>query len=165
MEQQKMNGKERNAMVYLVALDDELTKATPILKNRLRSASQNAWRDWRLAQTLVQRLACLLVDTMPDKDANWLARLVKESQLRIDIPGPLNRGDYMLVDSRDLMEISRMAAARECSICLKGRKDAKECRLHKTLEWIAPMPDSIPSLPDELYTCEYAQVDWNAKED
>lgn len=90
MEQQKMSGKERNAMVYLVALDDELTKATPILKSRLRSASQNAWRDWRLAQTLVQRLACLLVDTMPD---------------------------------------------------------------------------SIPSLPDELYTCEYAQVDWNAKED
>lgn len=71
----------------------------------------------------------------------------------------------MLVDSRDLMEISRMAAVRECSICLKGRKDAKECRLHKTLEWVAPMPDSIPALPDELYTCEYAQVDWNAKED
>ena len=121
--------------------------------------------DWRLAQTLVQRLASLLVDTMPDKDANWLARLVKESKLCIDIPGPLSRGDYMLVDSRDLMEISRMAAVRECSICLKGRKDAKECRLRKTLEWIAPMPDSIPSLPDELYTCEYAQVDWNAKED
>ena len=160
-----MSGKERNAMVYLVALDDELTKATPILKNRLRGASPNAWRDWRLAQMLVQRLACLLVDTMLDKDANWLARLVKESKLRIDIPGPLNRGDYMLVDSRDLMEISRMAAARECSICLKGRKAAKECKLRKTLEWIAPMPDSIPALPDELYTCEYAQVDWNAKED
>lgn len=29
MEQQKMSGKERNAMVYLVALDDELTKAPP----------------------------------------------------------------------------------------------------------------------------------------
>ena len=41
--QEKLTGKERTALLYLAALDDEIHKASPILRERLREASPTGW--------------------------------------------------------------------------------------------------------------------------
>lgn len=157
--QEKLTGKERTALLYLAALDDEIHKASPILRARLREASPNGWRDWRLMQTTTTRLLTKLVDTLADKDLHWLSHMLEYGQMGIALPGPLVKPDYLIVDARDMAEISRMAARQECALCMKGRKDAQGCKLRKCLQNIVPMPDG-DTLPDELYCCEYAQVNW-----
>lgn len=104
--QEKLTGKERTALLYLAALDDEIHKASPILRERLRKTSPTGWRD--------------------------------------------------------MADISRMAARQTCGLCMKGRREAQGCKLRKCLQSIAPMPDG-DMLPDELFCCEYAQVDWEGE--
>lgn len=108
--QEKLTGKERTALLYLVALDDEIHKASPILRERLREASPNGWRDWRLVQTTTARTLMHLVDTLPDKDVRWLSHMLEHGRMIITLPGPLAAPDYLIVDARDMADISRMAA-------------------------------------------------------
>ena len=160
--QEKLTGKERAALLYLAALDDEIHKASPILRPRLNKLSRTAWRDWRLMQSLSTKLLTQMVDTLTDKDVRWLGNMLENGKMGIELPGPLVKPDYLIVDARDMAEIGRMAARKACTLCLKGRKDAEKCRLRKCLQNIAPMPDG-DTMPDELSSCEYSQVDWNSE--
>ncbi len=157
--QEKLTGKERTALLYLAALDDEMHKASTILRERLRASSPTGWRDWRLVQTITDRLLMKLVDTLPDKDVRWLAHMLENGRMSINLPGPVAKRDYLIVDARDMAEISRMAARQVCWLCMKGRREAQHCKLRKCLQNIAPMPDG-DKVPDELYCCEYGQVNW-----
>ena len=74
--QEKLTGKERTALLYLAALDDEIHKASPILRERLRKTSPTGWRDWRLVQTTTARTLMQLVDTLTDKDVRWLSHML-----------------------------------------------------------------------------------------
>lgn len=157
--QEKLTGKERTALLYLAALDDEIHKAGPILRERLREALPNGWRDWRLVQTTTARLLMRLVDTLTEKDLHWLSHMLEHGRMSVALPGPLAKPDYLIVDAQDMAAISRMAARQACGLCMKGRKDAQGCELRRCLQNIAPMPDG-DELPDELFCCEYAQVNW-----
>lgn len=160
--QEKLTGKERTALLYLAALDDESHKASPILRERLREASPTGWRDWRLVQTITARTLMQLVDTLTDKDVRWLSHMLEHGRMNITLPGPLAAPDYLIVDARDMADISRMAARQTCGLCMKGRREAQGCKLRKCLQSVAPMPDG-DMLPDELFCCEYAQVDWEGE--
>ncbi|MDO4837838.1 MAG: hypothetical protein Q4B32_05545 [Clostridia bacterium] len=157
--QEKLTGKERTALLYLAALDDEMHKASTILRERLRTASPTGWRNWRLVQTTTSRLLIQLVDTLPEKDVRWLRHMLENGRMSITLPGPIAKHDYLIVDARDMADISRMAARQECWLCMKGHKEAQSCKLCKCLQNIAPMPDG-EKVPDTLYSCEYAQVNW-----
>lgn len=91
--QEKLTGKERTALLYLAALDDEIHKASPILRERLREASPTGWRDWRLVQTTTARTLMQLVDTLPDKDVRWLSHMLEHGRMSITLPGPLAAPD------------------------------------------------------------------------
>lgn len=157
--QEKLTGKERTALLYLAALDDEMHKASTILRERLRVASPTGWRNYRLVQTTTSQLLIQLVDTLPDQDVRWLSRMLENGRMSITLPGPVAKHDYLIVDARDMADISRLAARQECWLCMKGRKEAQGCKLRKCLQNIAPMPDG-EKVPDEMYCCEYAQVNW-----
>ena len=78
--QEKLTGKERTALLYLAALDDEIHKASPILRERLRKTSPTGWRDWRLVQTTTARTLMQLIDTLTDKDVRWLSHMLEHGR-------------------------------------------------------------------------------------
>lgn len=161
MEQEKMTGRERAGVLYMAALDDQLQKAGPVLRERLRSASPTAWRDWRLAQRLVTKTINAVVDTLPDKDIRWLAHNLEHGTLQVVLPGVVKRADYAIVEESDLRALGLAAMRNECRYCMKTPVEAKRCKLHKVLEWVAPMPERPRN---ELSLCAYAEVTYPEQE-
>lgn len=161
MPRTKMTGKERQALGFFFALLDVFYKHSGTLEGRLRAQGGSAWREWRLAHTLLLKSSNALVDSLTDDDLRWEQRLIQNAKVSIDMPGPLTRPDYMIVDTRDMMLIGAIAGSHECALCVRQGKDVKRCRLRDALMRVSPLPDG-----EELGGgyCEFVRVHWDQLE-
>ncbi len=156
MPQEKLTGKEKQAVAMCMAVHSEIHKSSDILEKRLKAQGGNAWRDWRCVMTMLDRLSGIIVDSMTDADCLWLQRLIDHAKVGIDLPGPLKKKDYVIIDAKVLSRIVGLAAREECTLCTREGKQIKRCMLRDALLSVCPPPDG-----ETGGWCEYAEADWD----
>lgn len=156
MPQAKLTGKEKQAVAMCMAIHSEMHKESGILEKRLKAQGGNAWRDWRCVMTMLDRLSGIIVDSMTDTDCLWLQRLLGHAKVGIDLPGPLKKKDYVIIDAKVLSHIVSLAAREECTLCTRQGKQIKRCELRDALLTVCPPPDG-----ESDGWCEYAEADWD----
>lgn len=155
MEQTRMNGRERTAMMMAVTVLESMYHMEETLQKRLKAGDRNGWRDFKLAMTMQQRAIAAVRATMPDKDGQWLNRIVHHAKINIALDGPLQAKDYLLIDHKDMARIAQMSARHECSMCIRTGKEIKRCVLRSALLDCCPPPEWTTE-----GLCEYSCVDW-----
>lgn len=154
----KATGHERQALVFFSAMCDSLADDGKFLENRIRSISPTAWRDWRLAQSTMEKLWKQLCATLEKPDRVWLGRVLQNNEVHVKQKGPFRAPDYVVMDQQYAHALILHAMHNECATCVKEGGEARRCELRKAIQWVAPLPDSTGK-PDGF--CEYSDFNWD----
>ena len=102
------NSKERELLIQLMILRNALATSMDNSKERIRRLKYG-WRDARLLLTLTDKLQAGLLDTVPDKYYRQYVETAKHAKLRVELPGPIRRASYTLIDNGELGTLAEYA--------------------------------------------------------
>lgn len=149
----ELNSRELHAVEFLAGLDARLKAGESYLEERLKS-TPGAWRDYRLAMTMLEKALVAVYDTVPDKTMHRLMMLVEHGEIVIRPKPAATAGAYVqIIANEDLKVIINRAIEGDCAMCLKSGGEVKACTLRRTLMMVAP--------PEELANdgmCPYQHV-------
>lgn len=129
---------ELHAIEYLCCLDKQLTDAQGPQKDWLRQIP-NGWRDFRMVQSVMEKLIGKLYETLPDKTMRHIIHLANHGQIVIrPRPAiPLKEKTQFMTDE-DLTMLVNTVIENQCAMCVNDAQAQKKCKLRKTLENVAP---------------------------
>lgn len=147
------NGREVRVIEFLAGLDAQLINGQTVLADRLKKIP-SAWRNFRLAATMTEKVLDELYKTLPPKTLLHMQRIRQFGEVIIR-PRPACKlpDDVQIVDKDDLKHLINVAMAAECAVCLKDTRQQKKCKLRRTLETVA-QPEALKN--DGL--CPYTHV-------
>ncbi len=147
------NGREIRVIEYLAGLDKRLIDGEQLLEARLKSIP-NAWRDFRLARTKVEKVLDGIYDTLPEKTMVHMARLSAFGETIIR-PKPAIKmlDDVLILMKDDVKYLINVAIAAECAVCLKDKREQKKCKLRGALSTVA-----YPAVVKNDGLCPYTHV-------
>ena len=137
----ELNSYEIAGIEYLAAIDSQLVHSEKHLEARLKSIP-DAWRQYRIAQTAIEKALDALYATVPTKVLLHMQRLASNGEVVIRHKSITKTNDAQLVPEDVLKLLINLAMESQCAICLKDGKEAKRCKLRKGLMLIAP-PDKV----------------------
>lgn len=124
------NARELHNIEFLAGLDRQLYEGQEILKPRLQKIP-GAWRDFRLATTLITKLMDKVYATLPPKTLRHMLRLCSNGEIVIR-PKPMIRipeNDVQIVTNEDLKVLINCCIAAECAMCIKDYPAQKKVPL------------------------------------
>ena len=136
------NWRESHEIMFLAALDARLAHGNQTLKDRLRSAGRNAWRDYRLGQAMVEKSLDRIYTTLPVKTLKQMHQLALKGEVIVRATPACRTPEFQLVSETDLRMLVNTAMTAECAICMKTGGDVKACALRKALMRISP-PENV----------------------
>lgn len=143
-------GRELQSIEMYAFFQAAIHQHEPGLMERLKTCP-NAWRDYRLLETIADRVLDAIYASLPNKT---MARIVAGSnnlELRV-APKSVNRArDYIMVEYEDFRHIVKGLADGTCGICLGEQETAKGCPMRKLLAEYLPPDDGQP-----FGSCPYA---------
>jgi hypothetical protein len=134
------NGREMQAIEYLMAMDAKFANAGDAMRVRLNHLPYG-WRDWRLMVSLCRKLLRQVYDTLPDKSLRYMNKLREGGEVLIRFTPASRSPGWVLVLENDLRDILNAAMAAECSVCMKQGKAIDRCVLRRAMIDIAPPHD------------------------
>ena len=155
------SSREVHIIEYIAGLDCQLTNGDKVLESRLRSIP-DAWRQYRIARSAVDKVIRGLYRTLPDKTLKHMVDLVQRGEIIIR-PKPVVKtlDDVQIVQTADLKLLINTAIASECAVCLKEPKYQKKCALRKALMCICPptqlRKDGLCSYVDVARNCDLGE--------
>lgn len=147
----ELNSYEVAGIEYLAAIDSQLVHSEKHLQARLKSIP-DAWRQYRIAQTAIEKVLDALYATVPVKVLIHMQRLAKNGEVIIRQKSITKTNEAHLVPENVLRLLINTAMESQCAICLKRGEEAKRCKLRKGLMLIAP-PDKVNETG-----CSYSDV-------
>ena len=146
------NSYEMGAILFLGALDGQIKSDESVLEKRLRSIP-DAWRQYRIARTSIDKVLGYLYDSLPQKQLKHIYNNVRTSTIQFKPKGINGTNDSICVDEDILRLLINETMSSRCAICLASPSEEKACPLRKALCVIAP-PDDIQSDGG----CPYSEV-------
>lgn len=147
------NGHEMVGIEMLAALDAHLIRDEEHLQDRLKTIP-NAWRDYRLAKSLIEKIVGKLYDTLPQKQLLHMQRLASTFEVVVRPKPFTKRGAYMsAIDNLDLKVLINTVMNDECAMCLKDYRECKKCPIRSALMNVAP-----PNKVGNNSFCEYRNI-------
>ena len=148
------NSKETRYITYIYGLDAQLIGGEKHLEHRLR-AVPDAWRQYRIAMSAVDKVVRALRVTLPDKVFVHLEQLADRGEIVIR-PKPIGKqmDDVQIIGTDDLKLLINAAVGAECGMCMKDAKEQRKCKLRKTLMCVCPPV----KLDRESSLCPYVDV-------
>ena len=115
------------------------------LKDRLKEAVPNGWRDARMVDSVLKTLMDKLLLTIPREKLLMIRKEMEHYFLYIRVEGAAKYNnddqDFAMIPRNTLKELSAYAGAM-CDLCEKKGKEARKCKLrklfHECLQWNAP---------------------------
>ncbi len=146
-EKMPLSQREYAELKHLFGLVSAMQVTRPYLEKRLRTVP-GAWRDFRLVQSVSQKLLERVLRTVPVNKLHQISGDLKN--LRIDIRiDPFHRPGqeqtlkgYEFVPVEALQVICGKATDAECMFCGKHGRAARKCTLRKAL--LDTFPYEIP---------------------
>lgn len=132
------NSKETRYITYIYGLDAQLVGGEKHLEHRLR-AVPDAWRQYRIAMSAVDKVVRALRVTLPDKVFIHLEQLADRGEIVIR-PKPIGKqlDDVQIIGTDNLKLLINAAIGSECAMCLKDAKQQRKCEMRKALMCVAP---------------------------
>ena len=132
------NSKETRYITYLYGLDAQLVGGEKHLEQRLR-AVPDAWRQYRIAMTAVDKVVRAIRTTLPDKTFAHLELLADRDEIVIR-PKPIGKhlDDVQIISTDNLKLLINAAMAAECAVCLKDAKEQRKCKMRKMFMCVCP---------------------------
>ena len=131
MERTRINaeGKELFASLYAV---ENILKVYEEKYHRLVDRIPNGWRNFRLAQSNIEKINTALIDTIPVEQLITLKKQLDLTDIQIGIKSPAGRNkNYWVMSYDDLADLADAATKTECFTC-DGAKH--NCRLRQILK-------------------------------
>lgn len=143
---------EVHTIELIAALDTRLEKDRKHITDRLKSVP-DLYRQWRIAETAVDKVITGLYKTLPIKTLSRMRTLYINSEIVVRPKNGVYRDvDTTVVLVKDLNHLAELAKCTECDICIRTGRDVRKCKLRETLIRVDPK-DHFEENP---ITCEYA---------
>lgn len=152
MMRKKINSYEMDAILYLGLLDGRLKLDGETLEKRLR-AIPDAWRQYRIAQTAMDKTIGYLYDSVPQSQLRHLRTTIQNSTVQIKPRGVTPPPQSMIIGEDILRLLVTETMVANCALCLADPNEVRKCRIRKALTTITP-PDTYP----KGNTCPYREI-------
>lgn len=156
---ERPNRAENVMMNDLMAMTSELIRHSPSIRERMQ-AYRYGWRDVRLLLALARKVENMLYYTMPPSYQRRYAQVAKEGRVMVDIPGPIQDKQNMLVERRDLDVLVEKALTGECVMCIREGKDIQRCPLRDVMVRLSPPVEFTGDRTHAI--CEYQRAAMSA---
>lgn len=149
-----VNSHELHCIAFLAGLDSQLHVHEQHIEQRLKRIP-GAWRDYRLALRMIEKVVDAVYATMPGKTKQRLIMLHENGEVVIrPRPASATRAYVQIVANEDMKIIANKAIENECAICMKREGEVRSCALRRALLTVCP-PTQIN---DEGGGCPYQNV-------
>lgn len=155
-EKRAPNAGENALMMYLMILRNSLANHSDAVRERLKD-TPNAWRDLRLLLQLVTKTQDRLLATMPEKRIAYYYGLAEHARVGVELPGPVKKGRFIMIDEKKLAAITEAAMCGECAICMREGRHVRRCLIREALLEVAP-PEEIRDSHTLACGCEYRDI-------
>ena len=133
-----LSGREYYALRELFGIVSSFNKCAGVLNERVRSIP-GAYRDYRMIQTVAEKLMQKILTTVPQKKLVQISKELECTQVAVEVKreiSPSRNDESMItyVPQRALERITEKVVGYECLGCEKAGKDARRCQLRKDIE-------------------------------
>lgn len=149
----RMTRYERSAFLMLVCTEAILSTVGADLEKRLARVP-NGMEKLKKAEELVTELERAILPTINKEQRKNLKETLHDYELR-PVPKLTPRHTNLVVDKETLKTLVDAAQDGACTSCVKDAKEARNCRLHRTLTVITPMKEY-----DDGMLCPFNNVGW-----
>ena len=109
-----------------------------VLEERLRKVKRG-WCNFNLLLWLFDTLLAQLFGTVPRKKLGAIEAELKHTTFNAKMKNSVDvGGDYVVCDVESYVNLINMAVEDHCFICQKDCKQAKRCKLYKSIEGVIP---------------------------
>lgn len=136
-----LSGREYYALRELFGIVSTFNNCADSLNKRVRSIPGGAYRDYRMIQTVSEKLLTEILKTIPYNKLLQISKELRCTHVTVEVRPEIGRrlkhdGENMLtyVPQRALERITEHAIDIECRFCEKSGKDAKHCQLRRDIE-------------------------------
>ena len=122
----------RGAWIEILYAVENILKVYEEKYHRLVDRIPNGWRNFRLAQSNIEKINTALIDTIPIEQLITLKKQLELTDIQIGIKSPAGRSkNYWVMSYDDLADLADAATKNEC-FCCDGAKN--NCRLRQILK-------------------------------
>ena len=137
----KLSGKEYTGLLQIFAAGSSMLNYQDILKPRLQAIGM--WREFRLAQSCVNRLRDAILKSVPTNKLKVIAKEIQYVRLKTYINGDIANTSYtgggvVVVDEDALIALVNEVMRLECWCCEKKDRKVKQCPIRKLTANLVP---------------------------
>ena len=148
----RLNRNERNSILMLVCTEAVLKTVMVDLEKRLGHIPSGVEK-LKKATELVTEIDSGILATISKEQRSNLSKTGRDYELRL-VPKMTPMKTNVVLDKETLKALVDASQAGECMMCVKTAKESRNCKLHRLLVVLTPMPHYEGEL------CPFNNVGW-----
>ena len=159
VERTPLSGREYAALQAYFCVVSTLTETIAPLEKRIKSARPGTWRDYRMMQTVSEKVLDNVLETVPADKLAHISQDIRHTKLYIRIEPEwaaptMKTGGFSYTPTDALNNLLNYLMEHECLMCDKSAKESRKCPHRKLIE--KSLPHTVPGNDSE--DCKYAGI-------